>query len=85
MDLEVLLEFRGSRLPVSVTYETALSVLMEAAKVNICKPGSMPPESDAELYFLQRFSEKWSTFVDIKCVNELKDGDRVTLSLKVGV
>ena len=81
MSFEVLLEFRGSRLPLSVTRETALDVLQEASKVRIAMHAEQ--QSEVPMFILQRFSTKWTNFVDVQDVSEIQEGDRLTLALRV--
>lgn len=79
---EVLLEFGGSRLPLTVTAETLYSAVKDAANVDVVLPGA-DQQSGGDLYLLQRFSEKWSTFVDVKSLDDVKESDRLTLTLYV--
>ena len=37
--------------------------------------------SDKRVYILQRWSEKWENFVDVTDVEQIKDGDRLTVVL----
>ena len=87
---EVLLEFRGSRIPLLVTTETVHSVIKAAANVEVLQPGAPPgdqPQSVEErlgdVYILQRFSTKWSNFVDVQRVEDVTEGDRLTLTVQV--
>ena len=86
--MDVLLEFRGSKLPLKVTPKTVQSAVEDAAKVKVARvaeSGAVDTdvEDTGDNYILQRFSSKWSSFVDVCNFEEVKDGDRLTLTLKV--
>lgn len=86
---EVLLESRGSRVPLTVTTETLYPLVQNTTKINIAPPTeahggpSTAGNSGEDIYVLQCFSDKWSAFVDVQKSEEVKEGDRLTLLLKV--
>lgn len=89
-EFEILLEFRGSRMPLVVTSATLYGVVENAAKVAIApspvgRPGVGVRAQEADFYILQRFSDKWSAFVNLQKAEDVVEGDRVTLSLRESV
>lgn len=74
MEIEVLLEYKGSRR----TITCPVASLRDRILVVLGLPDTFgKPESN---YILQRFSSKWQTFVDVtKIEDEVLDGDRLTV------
>ncbi len=85
-EYEILLEFRGSRAPLVVTSATLFATVENIANVTIASPvdhiDGIPAETQGDSYILQRFSDKWSAFVDVRKADDVLDGDRVTLALR---
>ena len=85
MELEVLLEIGSSRKRLSFSRESILSAVETELKlmgdVALLPLGKAPSDFPAgkELYILQRWSEKWGSFVDVKEVDEIISGDRLTV------
>ena len=71
-----------------VTTETVYSVVKDAANVNVILPGGasvdrQSVDDSGDFYLLQRFSAKWSTFVDVQSLEDVVEGDKLTLTLQV--
>ena len=92
--MEVLLTLDGSRKELVLTSENAGDVI----KTEIENIASIPSDtitlvpfdrdnSDEKavrvVYILQRWSEKWSDYVDMRFGDELKDGDKLSLLKQV--
>ena len=88
-EIEVLLELGASKKLLTVSSTDLLAkVQIELVKafgdVVALVPLSKSPSdvlstsSSKELYILQRYSKKWDTFVDVREVAEVKDGDKLT-------
>ena len=84
--MEVLLEIGCSKKLLSVTEETLLNVvereLTLMGDVSLLPFKHSPsdfPGASKEFYILQRWSEKWNAFVDIKDASEVSAGDRLTV------
>ena len=83
--VEVLFEYKGSRkeliLPVSTLcdrVEQELEGLGVSGATVTVSPGSAQTEDDnARTFFLQRWSSKWGTFVNVESVCEIGGGDRL--------
>ena len=45
-----------------------------------CDPGSRP--SNKQVYILQRWDEKWGTYVDVSDMDQVKTGDRLVCTLQ---
>ena len=41
-------------------------------------PSDVPTTSKKVLYLLQHWSVKWEAFIDVKCADEVQNGDRLT-------
>ena len=86
-EFEVLFEFGGSRKPLSLQRDSLVGVVErelvsfvgDACLLPFAKlPSDVPTTSKKVLYLLQRWSDKWDAFVDVKCADEVQDGDRLT-------
>ena len=75
----MLLEYKGSRRTITCSTSTLRECVLETLGI----PGTF---SD---YILQRYSSRWETFIDIDQVDEIYDGDRITIipniEMKVGL
>ena len=92
--MEVLFEFQGSRRLLKPQSSEAVVelVLAEVKKFDqyafiLC--GSIsdndPEQSNAEPrvgYLLQKWSQKWDAYMDVITVDEVDDGDKLTVTLK---
>ena len=86
--MEVLLEIESSRKRlVGVTEETLvsaveqeLSVLGDVALLPF-KHSTTSSDQSKDYYILQRWSDRWGGFVDVKEASEVMDGDRLTVVL----
>lgn len=82
--VELLLEFGdgGSRRELLVNLEDALiEIEVEATQyfnteVALCRP------SGSATYILQRWSLKWSEFVDVNCPEEIESNDKLRVVAK---
>lgn len=89
MELEFLLEFEGSKRPFGVTntgetcqkVERELQALGVIGRVVLASEATSAeaPESD---FLLQRWCTKWEAFVDVKALQDLSDGDRLSVVRK---
>lgn len=85
--MEVLLEIGSSRKPLNDVTEQSLVNLVEAelkvmGEVALLTFGKSPsdfPSGYKEFYTLQRWSDKWASFVDVKEAKEVTSGDRLTV------
>ena len=81
---EVLLEIEGSRKPMMLLEENAWAQIesevkkLDPAAVIVQANDTECQQSERRL-MLQRWSERWG-FVDVQSLNEIKDGDRLTVS-----
>ena len=90
--MEVLFEFEGSRCPLkSDSSESILDlVLIELKKYNqnacICistrEESCVGGSGSRETYILQRWCVKWKTHVNVERIEEIQDGDRLTVVAK---
>ena len=87
MSMEVLLEIRGSRKELSVDKDNVIFVVEEElGQLGMdgilayfsCVRGEQY-RTDKHVYILQRWAEKWENFVDVTDVEQIKDGDRLTV------
>ena len=78
--MEVLLEFKESRQELLVSPTCDLCELIKdrifLEKQDVLLPFDEKKRS-SPCYLLQRFSPKWSKFVDIKSTVDIKDGDQL--------
>ena len=85
MAFEVLLEIDQSRKEVFITAETASATIKEnlpSTDVLLAPFDKLGSEEKKAVYVLQKWSEKWSEYVDVKEVTELKDGDKLSVYLR---
>ena len=92
--MEVLFEFQGSRRLLKPQSSEAVVelVLAEVKKFDqyafiLCESISDndPEQSNAEPrvgYLPQKWSQKWDAYVDVITVDEVDDGDKLTVTLK---
>ena len=90
MAMEVLLEIGGSRKELSVDKgDVVFAVEEELGQLGMdgilayfsCVRGE-EHRTDKRVYILQRWAEKWESFVDVTDVEQIKDGDRLTVVLQ---
>ena len=91
--MEVLLEYKASRRQLAVADHDSVCDVLASVLRNAGWQGQLmfgAPEtstasaqlSSPSVYILQRWTERWNTFVDVENVMEVKDGDRLTVNLK---
>ena len=88
--VELLFEYKGSReeliLPVSTLcdrVEQELEGLGVFGGTVTVTPGSAQTEDDnVRTFFLQRWSSKWGTFVNVESIYEIGGGDGLTVVRK---
>ena len=83
--MELLLEFNESRRPLRLavdgngafkTIEDELKKCKKEISLSVCSSDDRPTAS--EVYILQKWSNRWSCFVDVIAEEDLADGDRIT-------
>ena len=85
--MEVLLEIESSRKRlVGVTEETLVSAVEQVLSVLgyvalLPFKHSTSSDQSKDYYILQRWSDRWGGFVDVKEASEVMDGDRLTVVL----
>ena len=53
--------------------------VLEPDASSVC---AVQSSSTAPVYILQRWSERWKAFIDVESINEIKDGDKVSIISK---
>ena len=83
--LEVLFE---SRKPLSISRDCILRAVERELAGCVGDACLLPPGMDVSdvassskkiMFRLQRWSQKWLTYVDVTCVEDVKDGDKLTV------
>ena len=82
--IEVLLEVGASRRILKSPRENLLIVLeRELGSVALdgvlALSSSIPKDTDKKVFVLQRWTDRWHTFVDMTDETQIKDGDKLTL------
>lgn len=85
--MEVLLEYRGSRRQITVSSGESLTecVTTELRRVGRARASvhtanaNLSTNDERDVYILQKWSPQWDCYVDVHHVNEISDGDRVTV------
>ena len=84
-ELEVLFEYSGSRIVVI----TELTLLVEAIESELSKLGveavvclSNTGIEGENVMLLQRFDNKWQAFLNVEELEEITNGDKITVTLK---
>ena len=85
--IEVLLEVGASRRILKTTSESLLLVLeRELGSVGLDGVLALSPSAcestDKKVFVLQRWVDRWHTFVDVTDKAQVKDGDKLTLVCK---
>lgn len=88
-EIEVLLEVGASRRILETTSENLLLVLQrELGSVGLDGILDLSPSThestDKKVFVLQRWADRWHTFVDVTDIAQVKDGDKLTLVCKPG-
>lgn len=90
MSMEVLLEIEGSRKELCVDRDNVIFIVEEElGKLGMdgilayfsCVRGEQH-RTDKRVYILQRWAEKWKNFVDVTDVDQINNGDRLTVVLE---
>ena len=79
-ELEVLLEFDGSRRQLTSTRESLVDAIVQEVKkvAGISVNLAIPTDADTQPgYILQRWSEKWGVYIDVLDLTEIQSGDKV--------
>ena len=82
--MEILLEYKGSHRQLQIadpddvyeTIEELLKIAGWSGFLALCRESDLAELTD--VYFLERWSHKWSTFVDVADLQEIQSGDRLT-------
>ena len=86
--LEVLFEYKESRKPLSISRDCILRAVERELAGCVGDACLLPPGMDVSdvassskkiMFRLQRWSQKWLTYVDVTCVEDVKDGDKLTV------
>ncbi len=85
--MEVLLEYRGSRRQLAVSSNDNLSecITSELRRVGRSRAvvhtanSTLDSSNERDVYILQKWSPQWNCFVDVRHLNEVSDGDRLTV------
>ena len=88
--VEVLFEYKGSRRellhPVSTLCDRIEQELeglgVAGATVTLCAGSSQTDDDDSPRFFLQRWSSKWQTFVNVESICDIHGDDRLTVVRK---
>ena len=89
--MEVLFELHESRKTLTITKDNVIfTVEEELGKLGVdgvlayfsCPRGERR-HGGKDVYILQRWTEKWKTFVDVPDVDQIQDGDRLTVVQEV--
>ena len=89
--MEVLFELHESRKILTITKDNVIfTVEEELGKLGVdgvlayffCPQGERR-HGGKDVYILQRWTEKWKTFVDVPDVDQIQDGDRLTVVQEV--
>ena len=81
--MEVLLELRESRKTLIATKDNIVFVVEELGVDRVLAYFSCPwgerRHGSKDVYILQRWIDKWKSFVDVTDVDQIQDGDRLTV------
>ena len=90
--MEILLEYKGSHRQLQIAdpkdvYETIEELLnktgwSEFLFLALCSESHLDLAEITDVYFLQQWSHKWGTFVDVADLLETQTGDRLTVVAK---
>ena len=88
--MEILLEYKRSRRQLEIRDPDNVCDAIEDSLKKSGWSGFLTLQTDSEsnlaeltnVYFLQRWSHKWGTFIDVADVNEIQSGDRLTIIAK---
>ena len=86
-EIEVLLEVGTSRRILKATTESLLLVLeRELGSVGLdgvlALSSGTSQDTDKNVFIIQRWADRWHTFVDVTDETQVKDGDKLTLTCK---
>ena len=89
--MEVLFELHESRKTLTITKDNVIfTVEEELGKLGVDRvlayfscPRGERRHGGKDVYILQRWTEKWKTFVDVPDVDQIQDGDRLTVIQEV--
>lgn len=85
--LEVLFEYKESRKPLSVQRSSIIGVVERelatcVGDACLIPPGKnlcdVPSSSKKVMFHLQRYSQKWKTYIDVTSEEDVQDGDKLT-------
>jgi len=79
---DILFEFEGSRKQLTISASTVLSCIEDQLKNRgISEPKILlSARCDVEgegIYLLQKWCNKWGTYIDVESIDQLKGGDKV--------
>ena len=85
--MEVLLEIEQSRIPLTVDKDNIIYIIeeelekigMDGILSHFLCPRGIKRHGNKNVFILQRFSDKFKLFVDVTDVDEISDGDRLTI------
>ncbi len=89
--MEVLLEYRGSRRQITVASGDTLTqcVTTELRRVGRARASVYTANTDlgsttaeGDVYLLQKWSPEWDCYIDVHHVNQVEDGDKLTVVAK---
>ena len=86
-EIELLLEVGASRRIIKATRENlVLALERELGNVGLDGVLALSPSTSENtsktIFVLQRWTDRWNTFVDVTDESQLKDGDKLTLVCK---
>ncbi len=88
--MEVLLEYRGSRRQITVSSGESLTECVtaelrrlgrSAASVHTANTDLQSTE-ERDVYILQKWSPQWDSYIDVRLIHEVEDGDRLSVVAK---
>ena len=86
--MEVLVEMGESRRVLSPFSESSLLDLLKKEDERgyfVLDKEEIQPDEDANLYFIQRWIQKWDSFVNVSHLSEIVSGDKLKIVAKRGV
>lgn len=85
--MEILFEFRGSRRHITVAGSGAVTEIVAQELQKLGRRNAQVFAADADLseargpvYLLQVWCPQWETYVDVRDVRDVEDGDRLAVA-----
>lgn len=75
--MEILLEFQESRQELSVTSDNACSIIKKSLQLDSAVLMPYDKKTSGSHYILQKYSRKWSKYVNLKSSADIENGDQL--------